>query len=211
MKRAAIVTAFVILMSALLTARTIWRDVNIYSAGAGLSVGDVVVVNIEDISKLKFSMSMNDDSSFTIVSNPDSSLTAFLPRISSNRDKTEDSQSSFSADGSLRLSVASQITERLDNGKYRISGLREYVFNGIINRFRVRGIIDPAIIKGRNVPSNEIADFVLDIRGITERGAVSITRPEIQEGESANASLTEQEKQALIIDYLNEMINELTK
>ena len=191
--------------------KTIWKDINIYASGAGLNIGDVITVSIEDISKLKFSMNYSDEKSFNIISNPDSGLTPFLPRISSNKNKKDNDKSSFSGTGSLSMSIASRITDKLNDGKLRITGTREYIFNGIINRFSVNGIIDPALIKGRSVQSKEVADFVLDIRGITEKGAILLQRPDVKEGESSNTNLTEQEKQNIIINYLNKMINELTK
>ena len=39
--------------------KTIWKDINIYASGAGLNVGDILVVNIQDISKLKFFKAQN--------------------------------------------------------------------------------------------------------------------------------------------------------
>lgn len=191
--------------------KTIWKDINIYASGEGLKIGDVITVSIEDISKLKFTMNYTDDKSFNIISNPDSNLTPFLPRITSNKNKKDIDKSSFSGTGNLTMSIASRITEKMNDGKFRMAGTKEYIFNGIINRFRVNGIIDPAVLKGRTVKSREVADFILDIRGITERGAIMIQRPNVKEGETSSTNLTEQEKQDIIIDYLNKMINELTK
>ncbi len=191
--------------------KTIWKDINIYASGAGLNIGDIITVNVSDLSKLKFSMTHTDDKSFNIISNPDSNLTPFLPRISSNKNKKDNDKSSFTGTGSLTISIAAQITEKTNDGKFRIAGIREYVFNGIINRFRVGGVIDPALLKGRTVQSKEVAGFILDIRGITEKGAIFIQRPGVKEGESSATKLTEQEKQDIIIDYLNKMLNELTK
>jgi hypothetical protein len=156
-------------------------------------------------------MNLSDDKSFNIISNPDANITPFLPRISSTKSKTDNNKSSFISSGSLNLSVASRITEKLNDGKFRIAGTKEYIFNGVINRFRVIGIIDPALVKGRTVQSKAVADFILDIRGITEKGAILIQRPGVKEGETSSVNFNEQEKQNIVIDYLNKMINELTK
>ncbi len=208
---AAIIVAAVIILPLSLNSKTIWKDINIYSSGAGLRVGDILIVDVMDISKLKFNMTLKDENSFNIASNPDANITAFLPKVSSDRKIKSGEKSSFSGNGNLSVSIASRITQRLGDGKFRIDGTREYIFNGILNRFKLSGIIDPAFVKGRTVRSKDIADFRLDIRGLKEKGAIGIERPKLGEDESASTSLTEEEKQVIILDYLNKMMKELSR
>ncbi len=207
----AVLLAAVLITPISIHSKTIWKDINIYASGAGLRVGDILVVSIEDVSKLKFSMSLKDENSYNIVSNPDANITAFLPKISSDKKIKSAGKSTFAESGDLNVSIASRITQIQNDGKFRIGGTREYVFNGIVNRFRISGIIDPGLIKGRTVRSKDIAEFRLDIRGLKEKGAIGIERPKLGEEESASTTLTEEEKQAIILDYLNKMIRELSR
>ena len=200
-----------LLLPAALSSRTIWRDRNIYSSGTDLNIGDIVVVDIKDISQMKFNITFNNDNSYNIVSNPDTNITGFLPKVSSDKKVKNSDKTDFTSKGNLQISIASTITARRADGKLNIRGIREYSINGKINRFLLSGIVDPELIKGRTVLSKDIAEFRLEIRGLQERGPISIERPELEEGETSSAGLTEAEKQRLIIDYINKMLRELNK
>lgn len=190
---------------------SIWKGGNIYLSEGNLNVGDIVVVKINDVSQLKFSMSLESDNSINIVSNPDTNITGFLPKVSSDKKIDSGDNTNFSGTGNLKVSIAARITNRLRDGKYRINGTRSYSLNGIINRFNVSGIIDPALVSGRSVMSKDIADFNLSIRGSKEVSGIDIKRGELEEGESAELKLTEEEKQTIILDYLNKMLRELNR
>ncbi len=211
MKRLCIILFLIIFMILPLESKTLWKDINIYTSGAGLNIGDILVVDIEDISKLKFSMAMNDEKSFNISTSPDSNITAFLPKVTSNKNIRSKGNSTYSGDRNINVQIATRIIQKNNDGTLKITGRQEYVFNGITNKFQLSGVIDPTLVKGRTVMSKHIADFKLDIRGLTEKGIVSIDRPAVKEGESASVNLNENEKQKLIIDYLNKMIRELTR
>ena len=64
-------------------------------------------------------------------------------------------------------------------------------------------------MKGRTVHSRDVAEFRLDIRGLKEVPGLNITRPAPGPDESATSSLTEAEKQRIIVDYLNKMLREM--
>ncbi len=207
----AILSILLIFIPKMVSSRSIWNDRNIYTSGTNLKVGDVIVVNINDISQLKFNITFNNDNSYNIVSNPDSTITGFLPKISSNKKLSSSDKADFSGKGGLNISIASRVTNRLGDGKLTIAGAREYSFNGKINRFIVSGIVDPELVKGRSVLSKNIADFKLEIRGLLERGNINIERAGLKEGEASSADLTEEEKQKIITDYLNKMLREINR
>ncbi|MBN2040668.1 MAG: flagellar basal body L-ring protein FlgH [Spirochaetes bacterium] len=191
--------------------RTIWRDRNIYSSGGDLNVGDIVVVNVDDISQLKFNITFNNDNSYNIISNPDKNITNFLPKISSDKKITASEKTDYSEKGNLQISIASRITSVTQDGKLNITGAKEYSINGKINRFFLSGIADPDLIKGRTLLSGDISNFRLEIRGLQEPGAVNIQRAEPGTDGTASGSLTETEKQQIIVDYLNKMLRELNR
>jgi hypothetical protein len=49
----------------------------------------------------------------------------------------------------------------------------------------------------------------MEIRGLKQ--GINLQRPPLQKDEKASTSLTEQEKQQIIIDYLKKMLGELTR
>ncbi len=216
MKRSLLVLPAVVLIGALMTlhpvwTKSLWQDKNVYSAGESLKVGDVIIVHVNDISQMKFSLSINSDNSFNIVSNPDAGLTGFLPKVGSNKKMNSTDKTEIAGKGTMKISVASSVIKRMEDGKLQVGGSREYSFNGVVNRFVVSGVVDPVLLKGRSIQSSDIAAFRLEIRGIKEGAGIAIKRPKLKEKEAASPALTEDEKQRIIIDYLEKMLRELTR
>lgn len=73
----------------------------------------------------------------------------------------------------------------------------------------VTGIIDPVLVKGRQVDSKNVANFRIEIRSTKE--GIQIRRPALKEEEKAEVKLTETEKQRIIIQYLEKMLNQLSR
>lgn len=203
---------FIILFIATpLLSRSIWRDRNIYSSSDALQIGDIVVVVIEDVSQMRFTYNIQNESNTKITSNPDVNITGFLPKVSADKDITNKDEIKLSGNGNLNISVASTVTRQEPNGNYTVQGIKEYVFNGVSSRFTVSGIINPALLNGRKIKSNDITNFNLNIRGYKQGLGLNITRAPLQEGETVKSELTETEKQQIITDYLQKMINELSR
>lgn len=198
-------------VSADIMADNLWRDRNIYASGQNLKVGDILLVTINDISKMNFNISVNSDNSFNFISTPDKNITGFLPKASANSKRNNAGTTKVRGANNLKIAIPATITENAKYGKYKITGERQYSFNGVSSRFSISGIIDPAILQGRQVDSGDIAEFNLSIRGFREGAGINVTRPDLKKDETAKTDLTEQEKQKIIIDYLNKTINELTQ
>ncbi len=192
-------------------AENLWRDRNLYSTGQSLKVGDILLVAINDISKMKFTMSVNSDNSFNFTTNPDTSLTSFLPKATASKSSTNKGGTKVSEQGDLKISIPATVTAELKYGKFKVEGARQYSFNGVVSLFNVSGTVDPVFVKGRQVESRDVADLRLSITGLREGAGVDIKRPALKENESASATLTEAEKQKIIVNYLNKIINELTQ
>lgn len=194
-----------------LRAASIWSDKNIYSSGESLRVGDIISVNIDDISQMRFTMNLNDSGNFSIRSNPDATITGFLPKVSSEKKITSTDKTDVNEKGTLKIVIGSRITARQNDGKLQVGGAREYSFNGVTSRFTLTGIIDPASVKGGSVRSRDIANLRLEIRGLKEAPGVNIARPPLKPDETASTNLTEEEKQRIIVEYLNKMLKELSR
>lgn len=196
---------------AALQAKTIWIDKNIYSSGENLQVGDVIAVQIDDISQMRFNLSLADNNTTSISSNPDANITGFLPKVNANKKINSSDKTEVSGKNTLRVQVGARVARRLPDGKFEINGTREYSFNGSASRLTVSGVIDPGAVKGRTVLSKNIANFRMEVRGFKEAAGLDIARPPLKENENASGNLTEEEKQKIIIDYLNKMLKELSR
>jgi flagellar basal body L-ring protein FlgH len=193
---------------AVLDAKTIWKDRNPYAAEGDVKVGTVIVVSINDISDMKFSVSVSDKSNAAVSSNPDTTITGFLPRVAAQKKISSDENTQFNGKGKLAISIATRVLNRA-GAMLSVAGSRTYTFNGATTIITVTGLVDPALLKGRAIDSNSVADFTLEIRGL-KRG-INIQRPPLKKDEKADSTLTEDEKQKIIVDYLQRMLGELTR
>ena len=209
MKKIIIIGCCIGLCSTLSFGKSIWKDRNYYSSSQSLNVGDIVIIQVKDISQLKFNLDLARTSTSNINTNPDMTITGFLPKIASTSQIGSNNSTKFSGKGELVVSVASQVVRKEANGKFAVTGARTYSFNGVTNTITVSGIVDAALVKGRNIDSNNIVNFRLEIRGTAE--GTTIQRPAVKENEKVDANLSETDKQKIITDYLQKMVRELTR
>jgi len=199
----------IVLISSFAESATIWKDKDIYSTDKNIQIGDIIIINVRDFSKLKFDVALVNNTSTNITSNPDMTITGFLPKISSNKNIKNNESTNFNGNSKIDFAIAARVTEKQNNGFSVINGLRTYTFNGVTNTIIITGIIDPKLLKAGEIDSQQIADFRIQITGRKE--GLTIRKAQIAEGEKAATDLTEPEKQQIIIDYLEKIIRELTR
>ncbi len=199
----------IIFLSAMLHGKSIWVDRNHFASGGALNVGDFIIVNVDDISSLQFNLTLKNNSDSTTTSTPDVTITGFLPKVQGNQNIKNNDATTFNGKSSFSFSIASRIQKREGGGKFTVAGIRAYSFNGVTSTVAVTGIIDPVLVKGRQVDSKNVANFRIEIRSTKE--GIQIRRPALKEEEKAEVKLTETEKQRIIIQYLEKMLNQLSR
>ena len=192
-----------------LFSKTIWQEKNLYATDANLQVGSIIVVNVNELSNMRFSMSLSSKNMSAISSSPDSTITGFLPKASSSKKINNDDKIELGGKGDIRFSMAARIANRTPQGQYGIAGSKTFNFHGVSNIITVTGLVDPVHVKGGTIDSRSIADLALEIREV--KTGINITRPNVKAGEKLDTNLTEDEKQRIFIDYLQKIIRELTK
>jgi flagellar basal body L-ring protein FlgH len=207
MRKALLAYFILIAFGCFLNAKTIWRDRNPYASEGNVKVGSVVVIGINDISDMRFTVSMNNKNNSIVSSNPDVTITGFLPRVAATKKINNDDSTQFAGKGKISFSIATRVLNRV-GPMVSVAGSRTYTFNGVTNIITVTGLVDPALMKGRAIDSNSVADFTLEVRGLKQ--GINLQRLPLKKDEKADAALTEQEKQLIIIDYLKKMLGELT-
>lgn len=208
------ILSFVIIsffVAATVEGASLWRDRNMYTAGQDIKVGDVIVVRVDDITRMRFNMTVNSKTGANVTSNPDVNITGFLPKIAADKRTTTNDTTELTSKGDLAIDIAAQLTARGNDGKFTIQGIKEYSFNGVVNRFTVGGTLDPALLNGRMIRSSDIVNFRLTVDTTKQGLGLNVTRPPLKADETPKAELTDQEKQRIIIDYLNRMLNELSR
>ncbi len=199
----------IVFLSSFVQAATIWQDRDIYSTDKNLKIGDVIIINVKDFTKMKFDVALKNNTSSDISSNPDVTITGFLPKISSNKNIKNNEATTFNGNSKIEIAIASRVTEKQNNGFSVINGVRIYTFNGVTNTIIVTGIIDPKLLNAGSIDSDHIADFRIQITGRKE--GLTIRKGQIAADGKVDINLTEPEKQQIVIDYLEKIIRELTK
>ncbi len=198
-----------VVFSTIVQAATIWQDRDIYSTDKNLNVGDIIIINVRDFSKMKFDVALKNNTSTDITSNPDVTITGFLPKISSNKNIKNNESTAFTGNSKIEIAIASRVTQKQNNGFSVINGVRIYTFNGVTNSIIVTGIIDPKLLNAGAIDSDHIADFRIQITG--QKEGLTIRKGQIAADGKVDINLTEPEKQQIVIDYLEKIIRELTR
>jgi flagellar basal body L-ring protein FlgH len=154
-------------------------------------------------------MALVNNSSSNVESNPDVTITGFLPKVSANKNTKSNESTNFTGSSRIELAIASRVVELQNNGNSVISGTRIYTFNGVTNTLSVAGVVDPKHVSGGVIDSGYVADFRIQITGRKE--GLSIRKAQIGADGTSSSELTETEKQQIIIDYLEKIIRELTR
>jgi flagellar basal body L-ring protein FlgH len=202
-----LITAMV-LVSSLALGKSIWVDQNPYASNGGIAQGDVLIVTIRDISNLRYSMETETSHDTDIISEPDTTITGFLPKAKARTKVNRKNNVRLTGKNNLNLSIAVRVLKRAGNN-LAISGTKTYSINGTVTIITVGGLVNPSSIKGRYVDADYLADMTLEVRTI-KRG-FNIQRNAPENDNKASANLTEAEKQRIIVDYLNKVLSELTE
>ncbi len=202
-------TVFLFLLPGVLDAETLWRDRNIYSSWGNISKGDVIVVRVLDLSKYRFRVKLKDSTSSNIESNPDVSLTNFLPKVSQNRDLEHSNSTGFDGDTRIQFSIAARVRKISPKGIVAISGSRRYSLNGTRTVLTISGNVDARMISAGSVTSDRVADFSISVK--TRKEGLVIKKAKKKDEKNFNAQFTEEEKRKLIIDYIEKIVREMTR
>ncbi len=199
----------VVIGAAALSAASLWRDRNIYSPDANLGPGNVIVINVNDISDMRFRVSTSSKSTSDVSSTPDTNITMFLPKANASRKSSGEDRLEFNGKGNMKFSIAARVVNRVQGGMLSVAGTKTYTFNGERSVMTVSGMVDGSMIRGRSIDARNVVDFALEIRGL--KPGITLKRDPLKEDDKASADLTEEEKQQMILNYLQRILGELMR
>lgn len=199
-----------IVFSARLFCASLWQDRNIYSAAESLREGDTITVAIDDLSRLRYDLTVDNKNTSAVNANPDQTITAFLPPVAASKNISNSDNVEMSSRTNMSMKMAVSVTGRGPNGNYTIQGLRQYVVNGVSSGIAISGEINPRSIQGNTVRSESVVNFRMVITTTRQGLGLNLAR-QLEENGTATMDLTEEEKQRIITDYLQKMLDELTR
>lgn len=189
---------------------SIWREANMYSAADSIKEGDTITVEIQDLSRLRYDLSVDNKNTSAVNSSPDQTITAFLPTVAASKNISNSDTLEISSRSNMSMRIAVSVTGRNANGNYTIQGLRQYVVNGVASGIAITGEINPRSLSANTVSSDSVVNFRMVITTTRQGLGMNLAR-QLEENATASTELTEEEKQRIITDYLQKMLDELTR
>ncbi len=203
------ILAFFSLSFGVLDAETLWRDRNPYSSWGTISKGDVIVVKVLDLSRYRFRVNLHDRTTSNIESNPDATLTGFLPKVSQNKNFRNRNLADFDGDTRIEFSIAARVRKISSGGIVSLSGSRRYSLNGTRTVLTISGNVDSKLINAGVVTSDKVADLSISVK--TTKEGLAIKKSVKKDDKAVTAELSDGEKRKLVMDYIGKIIREMTR
>ncbi|MCB1327088.1 MAG: flagellar basal body L-ring protein FlgH [Spirochaetales bacterium] len=201
-----------------LSAQSLWRDHNPYNPSANIRTGTILKLHVEETVIIEYEYESTVDETVTIKLKPDQTVTEFLPPVDTEQNITRQNNDTLRSHGKIRFEMAVRVDSQPEEDIVSIVGTRQIAQeNGRTRQvFQVRGFVHVEDIKpGRRVNSADVADLDIRITGAPvpqnrdrrlrqEPGATP------EEPARATAELSDQEKQQLLLEYLNRVLGEMS-
>ncbi len=198
-----------------LAAADLWEDHNPYSEFGPVQAGTVLKLSVDEPFDILYEYEQDRDDRTTIKMKPDAKVTPFLPAADSDKSSTGKGRIRVRARSRLRFQVAVAVTATAPGETVNFTGRRVLAYEAgrAVQQLEVRGSVHRGDISAkRQVRSNDTANLEVVIRGAPVRGNRELpmkTKPgEPGQPPVPTAEMTEQEKQQLLLEYLNRILGE---
>jgi flagellar L-ring protein precursor FlgH len=193
-----------------LRAEDLWKDHNPYAAESALGAGSVLRLAIDEPVIVEYEYEENIDTKGTIKMSPDKSFADFLKDSSSDQSRIDSRKTKVRAKTQLKLDLAVVVTG-FSGDLAQISGQKTLVYENGRSRqtINVKGQIHRKDVTGeRLIQSANVANLELVLAGAPLPLSAGIGMKRDSEGR-AKAELSQEEKEKLLLDYINRVLGGL--
>jgi len=197
-----------------LSGEDLWVDHNPYSSAGSIRTGTILKLVVEEPIKAEYEYNRKLDENATIKITPDKSITDFLPPADTDKSITGKDKVKIKAKGLLSFRMAVTVTAKNEGGTLKIRGGRSIAYESgrARQRITVSGSVNRQDVSAnRIVHSSEVADLAIVIVGSPIPQTDNIRMKQIPGSGGTmqpKAELSEEEKQRLLLDYLNRLLGE---
>lgn len=197
------------------SAADLWEDHNPYSEFGPVQAGTILKLNVDEPFDILYEYEQDRDDRLTIKMKPDSKLTPFLPPADADKSSTGKGRVRIRARARLKFNVAVAVTGVTGSETVAFAGRRVLAFEAgkAVQQLEIRGSVHRGDISSRRqLRSNDAANLEIVITGAPVRGNRELPMKQ-KPGEAGappqpSAELNEQEKQQLLLEYLNRVLGE---
>lgn len=197
--------------------QSLWQDHNPYSAGGGRIVPGVILkLSVDEPVRVVYEYENATDENIEVTLLPDSAITSFLSPAESSRSIVKRYSNRLDSRNRVSFSIAVRIEALLEGETVAFSGRKVLVQESGISRqqIEVAGQIHAEDIgSGRTIRSSDVADLQIVFVGAPIPRSRNLPLKE-EAGEDPDspprpsAQPTEEEKQQILLEYLNRLLGE---
>ena len=207
-----------------LPAQSLWKDHNPYAVGSNIKKGSILKLQIDEIVKIDYSYKNLTDENIDINIIPDKNITNFLPTAQSNRTINKNYTNRLNSKTRIQIQMAVIISDDPNNNLLSFTGTKLLEHEATISsqQIQVSGLVHMEdIASGRKIHSKDIADLKITLAGVpvpksanlplstpTKEAESAKETPQAQAEKVSVPSLTEEQKQKLLWEYINRILGE---
>ncbi|MDH5655058.1 MAG: flagellar basal body L-ring protein FlgH [Spirochaetia bacterium] len=199
-----------------LNGEDIWIDHNPYHPLASIPEGSIIKIFVDEPVVVEYEYEGNSGENVTIKMTPDKDLMNFLPKANVEKSITSENKVRIRARGRVRFRAAVTVVGNVENGVIRFQGRKtvgseegraEQVIT-ISGRVSVDDVTS-----SRTIKSSDVADLVVQVKGLPVAKKKNIEMKTEQpedpnEPAKKSAKISDDEKQQLLLEYLNRILGE---
>ena len=194
----------------------VWVDHNPYHSLSGAAEGSIIKILVDEPVSVEYEYDGSSDEAATVKMTPDKDLMSFLPKANSEKSITEKDKIRIRARGRVRFRAAVSIVGKVENGVIQFQGSKTIGVEADKAQqvITISGRVNADdIASDRTIKSSDVANLVIHIKGLPVAGTKNITM-KTEESTDPNApqkksaKLSDDEKQQLLLNYLNRVLGE---
>lgn len=209
-RRLVLAAAGLLLLASQTAARDLWVDHNPYNPAGKIAVGSVLRLAVDEPMVLEYEYSSNQSDEARVKATPDKSLTEFLPPASADRSITGKRESRFRTRGRMTFRMGITVS-RITDDTIQFTGLKVISPEDGRTRFEVQasGVVHRSDIgSDRTIRSQDASQFQLLMRGGPIAQSQGLPMKQNPDG-TTSAAPTQQEKEQMLLNYLNRILGEM--
>ncbi len=201
---------FILLGGGLLLGADLWRDHNPYSPFEALRAGTILKLVIDEPIVVEYEYEGEGDDKVKVKMVPDKGLSEFLPAANVSKSIQDKKKALVRARGRVKINLAVTV-QSIANGTALISGTKVLAYESgkAVQQMQLTGRVSIRDInRSRMIRSRDVAELQLVIQGAPQKQSRNLPMKTTGNPPRPSAALTENEKQRLILEYLNRIFGE---
>ncbi len=198
---------------------SLWRDTSIYDSK--LVSGDVIKVKVEEIFHIKIDSKWDVGNKTKLSLSPDTKILPFLSPSTQSKNRHQNTQAKYRMKDTLNFQLQAVIgTPKKGSKLYPIQAKKSILMNSKPTQITLSGLINSKYVKNNTIKSIHIVNLKLNIQtqpSFSQDNSIVLKSPRPEEiidpknPPPDKAKLSEQEKQRILLKYIQKIVGQLNQ